>query len=703
MIYTQNRELSWLKFNERVLAEAQGGEVPLFERLKFISIFTGNLDEFFMVRVGSLFDLSIDNEKNRDNKTGLTPSAQLKQIYAACKRLYKKRDEIYAQVSNELSRQGISRLSAAGLEAADAGFADEYFKGVVEPVLSPQVLDSRHPFPFIPNKQLNVLLRLEREGAALFGMIPVPITLPQVLYLPGEGLRYVHLSDIILARAHELFPGYTICSRCLFCVTRNADISPDDEDILDRGDDFRSVMKQLVRERRRLAVVRVETRGSLPEECRDMLCERLAVEPPQIFASKAPLALPYVFSLQSRIPSSLLPKLCYKPFSPVPTVSLPRDLSGGRDVLLSYPYESMKPFLELLRRAASDPAVLSIKITIYRLASNAKLVEYLCTAAENGKEVLVLIELRARFDEQNNIDWSERLERAGCRIIYGFERFKVHSKICLITRRDKSGLSYITQLGTGNYNEKTAELYTDLCLITENRAIGEDAAEFFKNMSIAELQGNYKQLLVAPYGLKSRLMQLVDEEIAKGVNGLIVMKVNSVSDLQMIEKLREASQAGVRVKLLVRGICCLLPGIPGYTDNIGIIGIVGRFLEHSRIYSFGEGKEQKLFISSADIMTRNMNRRVEIACPVYDKAAKEKINHLLELAFSDTVKARRIDSEGNYREIENSGVSIISQEVLMQEAQSAEIRPEGGGGILRSAMKRLITKAYERYVEGAEC
>ncbi len=680
MIYTQNRELSWLKFNERVLSEAVGEDVPFFERLKFLSIFTSNLDEFFMVRVGSRFDLSVSNEQNRDNKTGMTPTQQLDAIYPAVRDLYKKRDHIYKEVLSSLRSFGIRPLRLCELSQGDAKFVRQYFLTRILPILSPHIVDASHPFPFAANKQPHIAVAFDGRDAGSFGIVALPPALPSVVYLPGEGLRYVHTSDIVYEYAADIFDRLKIKSKCIFCVTRNADISPDDEEFFDQNEDFRSVMKKLVKKRRLLAVVRIEVRGKLSSELKEMLLKRLEATPRMIYRTEVPLDLSFVFPMQSRLSEELRSRICYAPFSPQLPAKGAYFKRGGGDMLLSYPYHSMTPFLELIRSSALDPDVLSIKITIYRLARNAKLVEYLCAAAESGKDVLVIIELRARFDEQNNIDWSEQLESSGVRILYGFETYKIHSKLCLITRRDKGGLKRLVQIGTGNYNETTVKQYTDLCLITEDPEICADADEFFKNMSVSCLEGSYKALLISPSYMRSRIEDFIDGEIAKGSDGLIVMKVNSVTDLHLIKKLSEASCAGVKIYLLVRGICCLLPGIEGFTENIFIMSIVGRFLEHSRIYSFGKGDSQQLYISSADLMTRNMSRRVELACPIKDPRVKRQINHLLELNFKDTTKARVLKSDGTYERKRNSSDGISSQELLMKEAISDAAKSKASSG-----------------------
>ena len=692
--YTQNRELSWLKFNERVLEEAYADEVPLYERLKFIAIFTSNLDEFFMVRVGSLYDMSLDGDDQIDNKTGLSPSQQLERIYHAVEPLYKKRDRYFREVENALRAYGIADLSIDELKGDDAVFVYDYWRSCVLPVLSPQIVDDHHPFPFVANKVPHVAVELQKKKRTIMGLIPMPAALPSLLFLPGQGIRYVHLEDVICRYAEEAFPAYPVLSRNIFCVTRNADISPEDEEFAPAGD-FREKMKKLVKQRSRLAPVRLECAQLLNDFFFGILSEKLGLTRAQIYATEAPFTMSYVYGLSQKFDEDMEKRLCYRPFTPQLVRGSLFDFPRGRDVLLSYPYESMQPFLRLVRRAANDPSVTSLQITIYRLAKEAKLIDSLCLAAENGKEVLVLIELRARFDEQNNIDWSERLETAGCRVIYGFEGFKVHSKVCLITRLEHGNPRYVTQIATGNYNEKTAAQYTDLSLITADQNIGHDAAEFFRNMAIGDLEEEYKTLMVAPRCMKSRIMELIDEEIKKGRDGQIIFKVNSVTDLEVINKLSEASCAGVRIMMLVRGICCLLPGVPGYTENIRVFSIVGRYLEHSRIYSFGVGSEQKLYISSADLMTRNMQRRVEVAVPIYAPHIRERVNHILDIYFRDTAKARELKSDGNYERFPEYKTGLSAQEQFMAEAlENADTEKPHTEGWLHRKVREKVTRWY---------
>ena len=672
--YTQNRELSWLQFNARVLAEAEDENVPLLERFKFLAIFTSNLDEFFMIRVGSLCDMAAVDKEHTDSKSGLTAKEQLHLIYKAVEPLYARRDAAFSDVDSKLSAIGLRRLTMDSLAPDEQKYIKRYFKDIIAPVLSPQIVDSHHPFPHLEGKVLHIAALLSHKKTERLGLLPVPASLPPVVFLPETPSRYIPTEDILLAYADHVFEMYDVLEKTVLCVTRNADIQVDDETFGVEGGDFRKKMEKLLRQRRRMAVVRVEINRPISNHFKEHFRSRFEVSDAQIFLSRtAPLKLGYAFLLGGHLPEKKRAFLSDAPFTP----QQPAMLSAGqsllkaalqRDILLSYPYESMEPFLQMIREAANDPAVLAIRITIYRLASKAKLVEYLCAAAENGKDVTALIELRARFDEQNNIDWSERMEEAGCKIIYGFEDYKVHSKICLITRRERGAVRHITQVGTGNYNEKTAKQYTDVSLITADERIGQDAGAFFNNMALGNLSGRYSRLFVAPTSLKNNILALMDEQIAKGKDGYILLKFNSLTDIDIIAKLREASCAGVTVEMIVRGICCLLPGVPDHTKNITVTSIVGRFLEHSRIYVFGRGDEEKMYISSADLMTRNTERRVEIACPIDNPAVRARLHDILYAMQHDTVKARVLQPDGTYCKKPAVQDPICAQDLLMQQA-----------------------------------
>ena len=672
--YTQNRELSWLRFNQRVLEEAQDESVPLMERMKFVAIFTSNLDEFFMIRVGSLYDMAAVDNKKLDIRSGMTPEQQLDAIYRAVAPLYKERDKTYAEIKKQLRPYGVCGLDFKDLEQQEKKYVKKYFKEQVLPVLSPQIVDTNHPFPHLLNKEIYVVANLKLDGNTMIGVVPVPQYISDILYLPGYDIRYIRMEKVLMEYLELVFDRYQVSDKNYICVTRNADVSPDDEAFAD-NDDFRLVMKETLNKRRRMAVVRLETAVPLGKEMEKFFCDRFKITPERIFRTKMPMKLGFIFSIADKLPESMRRALTNEPFTPQPSASLSHgsviEQVKEKDVLLSYPYESMEPFLQLIREASTDPDVLTIKITIYRLAKKARLVEYLCAAAENGKEVTVLIELRARFDEQNNIEWSERMEEAGCRVIYGMEGYKVHSKICLITYRNKNEICYITQVGTGNYNEKTAKMYTDYSLMTSDQEIGEDAAVFFKNMSIGNLDGVYHHLIVSPTSLKQKVLSLMDEEIAKGERGRIVMKMNSVTDMDFIRKTAEACRAGVKTDLLVRGICCILPGIPGRTENLRVTSIVGRYLEHPRVFVFGTGADAKVYIGSADMMTRNTEKRVEVACPVYDEKIRKRLMHDLKIMLSDNVKVRQMDSKGAYRKKKQDGALVNAQETFMKEALNA--------------------------------
>lgn len=700
--YTQNRELSWLEFNARVLAEAEDETVPLLERFKFLAIFTSNLDEFFMIRVGSLTDMAALEPNRRDTKSGLTAEEQLSRIYAAVEPLYARRDAAFRDVDARLAQEDLCRTSMDELDSSERKYIKRYFNTMIAPVLSPQVVDSHHPFPHLEGKVLHIAVLLSHKKNERLGLIPVPASLPPITFLPNDKRRYLMTEDILLAFADSIFEMYDVLEKTVFCVTRNADVPLDDEPFGSEQVDLRKKMERMLRQRRRMAIVRVELSRPVSSHFKECLHKRFEVTDEQIFLSRsAPLRMSYAFSLGDYLSDGRRSRLSDPPFIPQQPAMLPAGQSLlktalQRDVLLSYPYESMEPFLQMIREAANDPPVLSVRITIYRLASKAKLVEYLCAAAENGKDVTVLIELRARFDEQNNIDWSDRLEEAGCKIIYGFEDYKVHSKICLITRRERGGVRYITQVGTGNYNEKTARQYTDVSLVTSSESIGMDAAQFFNNMAMSNLNGRYNRLLVAPTSLKNNILSLMDGEIAKGSDGYILLKFNSLTDIDMIEKLHEASCAGVTVEMIIRGICCLLPGVPGKTENITVTSIVGRFLEHSRIYVFGRGENEKMYISSADLMTRNTERRVEIACPIDSPAVRARLHDILFAMQHDTVKARVLQPDGSYQKKPSVPEPICAQDLLMQQAVSmareqAQHASEEERGLLHW-LRRLLVK-----------
>ena len=656
--YTQNRELSWLRFNERVLQEAADETVPLLERLKFISIFTSNLDEFFMIRVGSLYDLAAMKKDAADGKTGMTAQQQLDAIYDETRRLTRLKDETYLKLESLLREKGICDLAIEELGKEDAKFVKQYFKAEIEPILSPQIVDGHHPFPHLANKMMHIGAALQDKNGSVFGVIPLPASLPDILLLPGEGARYVRVSQIVLSQTEKLFAPYQVLEKAALCVTRNADITPNDE-AFEVDEDFRQTMRKLLKERRRLAAVRLELGNEISRKFRQYFCQKLHIEEKQCYVTSSPIKMGYAFSLADKLSESRRAPLLYEPFAPQPSSMLIPGESVikqvlKRDILLSYPFESMEPFLQMVREAAFDPAVQSIKISIYRMASRAKLVEYLCAAAENGKDVTTLIELRARFDEQNNIDWSKQLEEAGCTVFYGFDDYKVHSKLTLITSKVNGKYHYLTQIGTGNYNEKTSELYTDLSFITTRQEIGEEASAVFNNMALQRLTSEADTMLVAPLRFKSVLLEQMDRQIDRARRGLpasMILKNNSINDPQIINKISEASCAGVRVDMIVRGICCIKAGVPGKTENVHIRSIVGRYLEHSRIYCFGEGEDMTIYIASGDFLTRNTERRVEVGVRVDDREIAKKLRGILDLQLRDTVNAREMQPDGIYTRV----------------------------------------------------
>ena len=669
-----NRELSWLKFNERVLEEAENSEVPLCERMNFVSIYQSNLDEFFRVRVGSLQDQMLVNKKIRDNKTNMTSEEQIKAILKEVKRLNKRKDAAYADLMKKVAEYGITLVDFKTAKPEEKKFLEQYFNHEIVPLSSPTIVGKRQPFPFLRNQEIYAVVVLEtRSGKERIGIIPCTNNMVERLVeIPGGEGRYILSENIVLHYIGKVFKGYKVIGKSLIRVVRNADIDADalyDEDL-----DYREFMADLMKQRKKLTPVRLDMSREIDVSVVESLCRYLKVEPERVFRSDAPLDLSFVYKLQDLL--RMHPELFYGKRVPQKSASfrdgesILRQIEEG-DKLLSYPYESIRPFLNMLYEAAEDENVLSIKMTLYRLAKQSKIVEALCEAAENGKEVVVLVELRARFDEENNIRWSRMLEKAGCQIIYGLEGFKVHSKLCLITKKGRDGVEYITQIGTGNYNEKTARLYTDLSLMTTNVEIGLDAAAVFQALTKGETVEESGHLLVAPKCLQNRILDMIQEEIDHKKNGeeaYIGLKLNSLTDKKIMDKLVEASCAGVHIDMIIRGISCLIPGVEGKTENIRIISIVGRFLEHSRIYIFGCGERRKYYISSADFMTRNTVKRVEVAAPVYDPAIRARIQGIFDLMLSDNQKARDESAEGVYALVPHEGEPVNSQEILYQEA-----------------------------------
>lgn len=669
-----NRELSWLKFNERVLEEAENPEVPLCERLTFASIYQSNLDEFFMVRVGSLYDQTLLDKKIRENKTGMTSQEQIDAILKRTKQINKRKEAVYEELMERVAEQGIRILRFNELDEEGAAYLERYFESEIAPLISPTVVGRRQPFPFLRNKEIYAVAVLGSKGKKdRLGIIPCTSNIfGRLIAVPGMQGTYMLAEELILHFAPAVFKGYKIKSKSLLRITRNADIDADalyDEDL-----DYREFMEGLIKQRKKLAPIRLELSRDIDKKGIVVLCEYLELDDSHVFISSTPLDLSFVFQIQD-----LLRKHTELYF-PKRTPQRSDQFQDGKsiieqireeDKLLSYPYESIRPFLHLLTEAAEDPDVISIKMTLYRVAKQSKVVEALIEAAENGKEVVVLVELRARFDEENNIGWSRLLEDAGCQVIYGLDGYKVHSKLCLITRKNGGQVEYITQIGTGNYNEKTSRLYTDLSLMTANVEIGLEASNVFQALSKGEVVEHSEHLLVAPKCLQNKVLAMLDEEIAHARNGeeaYAGFKLNSLTDKKIIDKLIGASEAGVKIDMVVRGICCLIPGVEGKTENIRIISIVGRFLEHSRIYIFGNSKRRKYYIASADFMTRNTVRRVEVAAPVYDERLQNKLQDMFDIMLADNQKARYLDAEGNYHRVINEEAPLNSQEYFYAQA-----------------------------------
>jgi len=669
-----NRELSWLKFNERVLEEAENPEVPLCERMTFVSIYQSNLDEFFRVRVGSLQDQMLISTEIRENKTKMTSAEQIRAIIKEVKKLNQRKDKAYEKLMKKIEEYGITLINHASAKSEEKKFLEKYFMKEIMPLSSPTIVGKRQPFPFLKNGEIYAVVVLEtRNKKERIGIIPCSNNmLTRMVELPGGKGRYMLIEDLILHYIGKVFKGYKVKGKSLLKVVRNADIDADaayDEDL-----DYREFMEDLMKQRKKLSPVRIDLSREMDETVVDALCRYLDVTPDRVFRSEAPLDVSFVFQLQDLLRRNT--ELFYEKRVPQKSPEFKDGQSilqqiTQEDKLLSYPYDSIRPFLKMLTEAAEDDSVISIKMTLYRLAKQSKVIEALCEAAENGKEVVVLVELRARFDEENNIRWSRMLEEAGCQIIYGLEHYKVHSKLCLITRRGANGIQYITQIGTGNYNEKTARLYTDLSLMTADEQLGMDAARVFQALAKGEVVEDIEHLLVAPKCLQSKVIEKIEEQIQKQKNGetaYIGLKMNSLTDKRIIDKLIDASKAGVKIDMIIRGICCLIPGVEGETENIHVISVVGRFLEHSRIYIFGNGEEAQYYIGSADFMTRNTVKRVEVAAPVYSERLKKRLQDLFDLMLSDNKKARKEDAKGTYSVVECKGQPINSQELLYQEA-----------------------------------
>lgn len=689
--YTQNRELSWLMFDNRVMDEAFDPEVPLFERLKFCEIFDSNLEEWFMIRVGGLSDLATLKNQPKDNKSHKTPAGQLDAIFEALPPLVERHAAGFAQVEAELRDKGLVRLGASELAEEDVAQLSNYFEAHLAPIISPMVVDPRHPFPNLRSGRLYVACALDGlpEPDAL-GIIEVPASEQRVVALDSgaRAFRYVLLEDVLRLFLDRCFGDYAPSRSCVLRVTRNADIDPDDEGV-EEEEDYRQHMKKVLKMRQRLQPVRLEVQGGLDEKLEEVVLDELGLETRRAFHVDRPLDLGYVYGLEAKIPDWAHAECVFAPFEPQPSpmVDLSRPMHPqveDHDVLLTYPYESMRPLLRLLREASADDSCIQIKVTLYRVAKSSHLCESLIAAAEAGKDVTVLMELRARFDEANNIAWAERLEDAGCTVIYGSEGFKCHSKICQVTYHDQAGVRRITCLGTGNFNEKTARLYSDFMLMTADPGIADDGNTFFRNLSLGNLRGTYHHLGVAPASLKPLVMRGIDREIGRAradAPARIFLKMNSLTDRDVIDKISEACEAGVKVRLVVRGICCIKADVPGKTDGLVVRQIVGRFLEHARIYAFGE-EADTIYLSSADMMTRNTERRVEIAYPVTDPACRRIVCRFMELQLADNVKARQLTSEGTWGRVERAegDPEVNCQEVLLAEAYEAAreaARPAG--------------------------
>ena len=668
-----NRELSWLKFNERVLEEAENPENPLCERLTFASIYQSNLDEFYMVRVGSLVDQMLLAKDIRENKTNMTPKEQLDAILARTKKLNRKRDVVYEEIMESLEEYGVHMLNFHKIEKEDRNYLERYFEAEVAPVISPSIVGKRQPFPFLRNKEIYAVVVLEtKKGKEKLGIIPCSSAgIQRLIPVPGKTGTYMLSEELILHFVSKIFKGYHIKAKSLLRITRNADIDADalyDEDL-----DYREFMVELIKARKKLAPIRLELSREMDGDVVETLCEYLEVDKNFVFRGDIPLDLSFVFQIQDglRKRTELFYEKRIPQKSPMFNSHEPiLDQIAKKDRFLSYPYESIKPFLTMLHEAANDEDVVSIKMTLYRVAKQSKVVEALIEAAENGKEVFVLVELKARFDEENNIGWSRLLEDAGCHVIYGLDGYKVHSKLCQIMKKKDGNVEYYTQIGTGNYNEKTARLYTDLSLMTADPKIGTEAARVFQALAMGETVEDMDHLLVAPKCLQNKVLAMIDEEIehAKvGEQAYIGLKMNSLTDKRIMNKLVEASCAGVHIDMVVRGICCLIPGVKGQTENIHIISIVGRFLEHSRIYIFGTQERAKIYISSADFMTRNTLRRVEVAAPIEDPDIRMQIQEMFVTMLSDNRKARTMNNKGNYKIEPSDNAPLNSQEVFLEQ------------------------------------
>lgn len=676
-----NRELSWLKFNERVLEEAQDSATPLLERLLFQSIFASNLDEFFRVRVGSLYDSSLVDDDHKDNKSKMRPSEQLSAIFKRVHELIPIKDKTYKAICEELELKNIVHKNIKALTEQDKKFLEAYYAYEVKPFLNAFIIDKRHPFPFLANQSIYAVAKLASKSAVTVGIVSCNEKFQRVIFLPAdEGcINYILVEELILHYADKAFEGYKIEEKALMRVTRNADIDVDEG--FDSELDFRQNMSELINKRKRLCPVRLQLSKQISDTVLNELLSRLELSEKQVFVEKTPLDMSYVFAVFDKVADRK--ELFFPKQEPQPSAMIDPSRSmieqiDEKDLFLHYPYESIKPFIRLLDEAAKDESVTSVKMTLYRVAKNSKVIKALCSAAENGKDVLVLVELRARFDEENNIGWSKLLEESGCHVMYGPQGLKVHSKLCLITRKVGDSVKYTVQVGTGNYNEKTAGLYTDLCLMTSNNDIAQDACEVFRTLSMGELVESSKALMVAPHCLQNKVVELMDNEISiarAGGEGYVAAKLNSLTDKVLMDKIIECSQAGVKVELVIRGISCLVAGVEGVTDNVQIRSIVGRYLEHARIYIFGTGVRKKVYISSADYMTRNTTRRVEVAAPILSEEVKKRVLDIFDTQMQDNVKARIMQPDGKYVRAERGDIFIDAQSRFYAEAYANAPKP----------------------------
>lgn len=698
--FYDNRELSWLKFNARVLEEAFDEDTPLFERLRFVQIFCSNLDEFFMIRVGSLHDKMLFDSKDTENKTNMTAREQLVEIAKQVKKLLPLKDKAYSDIMTGLKEYGIEHIDPAALSPEEDAFYRAFFAREIQPLLFTGMVDKKHPVPFLKNGEIYVGVTIRKKddaGKTTFGILPASENFPRLVWLPGTG-KFLLTEELISRYSEMVFKNFEIVSRCIFRVTRNADIAMD-EGLYDHDVDFRDIMSELVKKRKKLQPVRLEFQGDPDESIIALIAKTLKVKDNFVFTQTAPLTMSFLSSVERRLEKQS--ELFFAPLTPQksPDIDPKRSMIEQikqHDVMLNYPYENISQFIRLLDEAADNPDVVSIKITLYRVARDSKIISALTRAAENGKDVLALVELRARFDEENNIGWSKRLEEAGVTVIYGLEELKVHSKLLLITLRDGSDVSYITQVGTGNYNERTSKLYTDLTLMTADRDFGSDASVVFNALAVGNTVESTNKLLVAPKGLKSRIVELIDNEITYKTDGYIGIKMNSLTDKDIIEKLAEASRAGVKIELVVRGICCLIAGVEGDTENIRVISIVGRFLEHSRIYIFGKDSRRRVYISSADFMTRNTERRVEVATPLLDRRLADRAVDIFNTCLRDNVKAREQDSEGNYHHVERKpGEAPLNSQIYFYE-QAYKAAEEAAKNEEESLRRRRAEEAAAR-------